>query len=170
MSDEHTQKLTDGVTFEERVFARFDALDAHLRKVEVNQERNSDAVDARFQKLEANQERILERLDALGSRVQKLEANQERIFERLDALDTRLQKLEIESERRSLETKPIWERALAQIAELQQSFNDFRREVHAALHDISRKIGVLGTDIVQLRADQALVETRLGILESKPSQ
>ena len=136
VSDEHTKKLIDGLTFEERVFARFDAMDARLQKVEVNQERIFDALDSRLQKLEANQERIFERFEALDARLQKVEANQERIFERLDALDSRLQKLEIESERRSLETKPIWERALAQIAELQQGFNDFRREVHAALHDI----------------------------------
>ncbi|HEY0544129.1 MAG TPA: hypothetical protein VGC91_01940 [Pyrinomonadaceae bacterium] len=114
MSEEQTQDAQDGRSFEERVFARFDALDG-----------------------------------------------------RLDSLDSRLQKLEIESERRALETKPIWERALTEILETRQGLNDFRGEVNDALRDISRKIGVLGNDMIQLRADQTHVESRLDNLESK---
>ena len=34
VSDERTHSLTDGRSFEERVFARFDALDASLDSVE----------------------------------------------------------------------------------------------------------------------------------------
>ncbi|HEX8888697.1 MAG TPA: hypothetical protein VF779_05950 [Pyrinomonadaceae bacterium] len=92
---------------------------------------------------------------------------EERIFARFDALDARLQKLESEAERRALETKPIWERALAEILEMQQGLNEFRGEVNDALHDLSRKIGVLGNDMIQLRADQTHVENRLDSLESK---
>jgi hypothetical protein len=92
---------------------------------------------------------------------------EERVFARFDALDARLQKLENEAERRAVETKPIWERALAEILEMQQNLNEFRGEVNDALHDLSRKIGVLSNDMIQLRADQAHVEGRLDTLESK---
>jgi hypothetical protein len=92
---------------------------------------------------------------------------EERVFARFDVLDARLQKLETEAECRTLETKPIWERALAEILEVQQGLNEFRGEVNDALRDISRKIGVLGNDMIQLRADQAHAESRLGNLESK---
>jgi hypothetical protein len=68
---------------------------------------------------------------------------EERVFARFDALDARLQRLEDEAERKALETKPIWERALAEIVEVRQGLNEFRVEVNETLHNISRKIGVL---------------------------
>ncbi len=101
----------DGRSFEERVFARFDAIDARF-----------DAVDARF-----------------------------------DAVERRFETLETQSEKRALETKPIWERALAEILEVKES-----------LANVERKLDVLSLDIVQVRADQTHLETRLGKLESKP--
>jgi chromosome segregation ATPase len=48
MSEEHTQNLTDGRSFEERVFARFDALDARFDGVETALR----DLDARVQRLE----------------------------------------------------------------------------------------------------------------------
>jgi chromosome segregation ATPase len=103
MSEEITHNMSDGRSFEERVFARFDAIDA-----------------------------------------------------RLETVDARLQALESQAERRALETKPIWERALGEILELKQS-----------LSNVERKIDVLSRDIVQVRADQAHVESRLEKLESE---
>lgn len=114
------------------------------------------------------EERVFARFDVVDSHLDSVDSRRDAIDLRFDALDSRLQKLETESERRSLEIKPIWERALAQILELRQGFGDFRGEVHDAFHDISRKIGVIGNDMMQLRADQTHVETRLGNLESKP--
>jgi hypothetical protein len=66
---------------------------------------------------------------------------EERVFARFDALDERLGKLESEAERRAFETKPIWERALAEILEVREGLTGFRGEVNDALRDISRKIG-----------------------------
>lgn len=120
MSEEKTQNITDGRSFEERVFARFDALDA--------------------------------RLDNFDSRLEAVEV-------RLDTVDTRLLIIENNAERRALETKPIWERALAEILELKESFADF-----------DRKIDVLSHDIVKVRADQVRVERRVDKLEPKPAQ
>lgn len=92
---------------------------------------------------------------------------EERVFARFDALDARLQKLESEGERRAVETKPIWERALSEILEVRQGLSEFREEANNALRDLSRKVGVLGNDMIQLRADQAHAESRLDNLESK---
>jgi chromosome segregation ATPase len=108
MSEETTQNMPDGNSFEERVFARFDAIEMRLQA--------------------------------------------------LDAIDARLQALEDQAERRALETKPIWERTLAEILELRQSVSN-----------VERKIDVLSRDIVQVRADQAHVESRLEKLESEPT-
>jgi hypothetical protein len=49
--------------------------------------------------------------------------------------------------------------------EMQQGLNEFRGEVNDALRDLSRKIGVLGNDMIQLRADQTHAESRLDSLE-----
>jgi hypothetical protein len=135
MSEEHTEDLVDRRSFEERVFARFDALDSRF-----------DAVELRLNSLEL-------RFDAMESRP--------------DAMDSRLLKLEVVSERRSLETKPISERVLARIEELQREFADFRVEVREAFRDVSRKFGVLASDMIQLRANQTHIETRRDMLESK---
>jgi hypothetical protein len=106
MSDEPTQTLPYGITFEERVLVSLNAIDL-----------------------------------------------------RLNAVDGRPQALEGQSERRAMDTKPIWERALAEILEVKQS-----------LANVERKIDVLSRDIVQVRADQVHVESRLDKLESKPIQ
>jgi hypothetical protein len=74
MSEEVTHNMPDNRSFEERVFARFDAIDA-----------------------------------------------------RLQIFDTRLQSLEDQAERRALETKPIWERALAEIIEIKERLNSLEQ-------------------------------------------
>jgi len=118
MSEDPTRDLPDGRSFEERVFARFDAMDARF-----------DAVDARLDRLES----------------------------RVHALEARVETLETQSEKRALETKPIWERALAEILELKERVDN-----------LSRKIEVLTYDVVQVRADQLSLERRMDRLESAP--
>jgi DNA repair exonuclease SbcCD ATPase subunit len=102
MSEENTQNMLDGRSFEERVFARFDAIDA-----------------------------------------------------RLNEMDGRLLRLE----QKSYDTKPIWERALAEILAVSQK-----------LDTVERKLNVLGKDMLSLRADQTRLEDRMDKLESKPVQ
>jgi hypothetical protein len=111
MSEETTRDLPDNRSFEERVFARFDAVDARF-----------DAMEARFDR----------RFDGLDARVQALEA-------------------------RALDTKPIWERALAEILEVKER-----------VENIERKFDVLTLDMMQLRGDQRRVEKRMDALESPP--
>jgi chromosome segregation ATPase len=109
MSEETTQNMPDGRSFEERVFARFDALDARLYEMDT----------------------------------------------RLSEMDARLLQLE----QKSYDTKPIWERALAEILAVSQK-----------LDTVERKLGVLGLDMLALRADQTRLEDRMEKLESKPAQ
>ena len=106
MSEEPTENISDGRSFEERVFARLDSIDS-----------------------------------------------------RLDSVDSRLLALESQAERRALETKPIWERALAEIL-----------EVRLSVENVERKIDILSRDIVQVRADQSHADARLTRLESESLQ
>ena len=78
-----TRDLPENRSFEGRVFARFDAMDARF-----------DLVDARFDRVDA----------------------------RFDGLDTRVQALEA----RALDTKPIWEQALAEIVEVKEGVYDIK--------------------------------------------
>jgi chromosome segregation ATPase len=127
MADEPTRELPDRRSFEERVFARFDAMDARF-----------DAMDARFNAVDA-------RFEAMDARFDSVEI-------RLDGLDVRVQALEA----KALDTKPIWERALAEIL-----------EVKNGVEDLNRKVDVLTLDVMQTRADQRRVEKRLDKLESR---
>jgi hypothetical protein len=83
---------------------------------------------------------------------------EERVFARFDSIDARLQTLNTQAERCALETKPIWERALAEILEVRES-----------VANVERKIDVLSRDIVQVRADQTRVENRIEKLECSPT-
>ncbi len=87
---------------------------------------------------------------------------EERIFARLDSIDARLQSLENQAERRALETKPIWERALAEILEVKERLGVLEQ----LSNQMMRKIDVLSKDMLTLRADQTEVENRLDKLES----
>jgi len=87
---------------------------------------------------------------------------EERVFARLGSIDARLQSLENQAERRALETKPIWERALAEILEVKERLGALEQ----LSNQMVRKIDVLGKDMLTLRADQTGVENRLDKLES----
>ncbi|HEX8652101.1 MAG TPA: hypothetical protein VF708_14770 [Pyrinomonadaceae bacterium] len=102
MSEEKTEEKPDARSFEDRVFARFDALD-----------------------------------------------------ERLDGMDVRLQKLEA----KQYDTKPIWERALAEIAET-------RNEMREGFQRVGDKIDILNKNILEIQADARSLERRVSKLES----
>lgn len=90
---------------------------------------------------------------------------EERVFARFDDMDGRFDGLgtRVQTwEARALDTKPIWERALAEILEVKQGVE----EVKEGVEDIKRKIDVLSLDVVQVRADQRRVEKRTDALES----
>jgi hypothetical protein len=83
---------------------------------------------------------------------------EERVFARFDAIEARLQALEIQGEKRALETKPIWERALAEILEVKEG-----------LADVGRKIDVLSRDIVRSVPIKYVWKTGLRRFDSKPA-
>lgn len=92
------------------------------------------------------EERVFARFDSIDVQFGAMEA-------RFDALDSRVQALES----RSLDTKPIWERALAEILNIRDR-----------VENIERKFDLLTLDMMQLRGDQRRVEKRMDALESRP--
>ena len=132
MGEELTRELPDTRSFEDRVFARFDATDARF----IDMEARFDAMDARFDAVDGRFDNVDVRLEALEKRLETVEI-------RLEGIDGRVQALEA----RALDTKPIWERALAEIL-----------EVRKGVEDLNRKVDVLTLDVMQVRADQRRVK------------
>lgn len=107
--------------------------------------------DDKTRQLGDAESRILARLDMMerrfGDRLDQL-------GDRLGQVETRLSALEKTVEDRLRETRPIWERALAEIMATQA---DVR-----ALHS---KLDVLGEDVLEVRAKQRQADLRLKELE-----
>lgn len=116
MNEDLSRDLS-GRSFEERVFARFDSLDARHDSLDAHVKAMELRFEARFDRIEARLDRVETRLEGLDIRVHALES-------------------------RALDTKPIWERALAEIL-----------EVKKGVEDLNRKIDVLNQDVLQVRAD-----------------
>ncbi|HEX8144634.1 MAG TPA: hypothetical protein VF553_18845 [Pyrinomonadaceae bacterium] len=110
MSEELTQNIPDGRSFEERVFARFDAMDARFNDVDAR----LDAMEGRLEALESQAERraletkpiweralseILEvkeglynverKLDVLSRDIVQVRADQAHVERRLDKLESK---------------------------------------------------------------------------------
>ena len=123
MSEKVTQDLTGGDdrSFEERVMARFDAMDTRFT-----------TIDVRFNEIE---ERFNNRFTEIDSSLLDVRA--------------RLEKLEA----RAYDTKPMWERALKEIA-------DTRREM-------SKRFDRIDAIVHENRADIRDAEDRIERLERK---
>ncbi len=118
----------------------------------MSEERTRDLSDNR-----SFEERVFARFDSIDARFGTVDAQfdamEARFDARFDALDSRVQALES----KSLDTKPIWERALAEILNIKER-----------VENIERKFDVLTLDMMQLRGDQRRVEKRMDALESRP--
>jgi len=102
-------------------------------------------MDARFGTVDA-------RFDAMEVRFDAMEMRFDAVDARLAGLDTRVQVLEA----KAYDTKPIWERALAEILNVKER-----------MENIERKFDVLIQDMMQLRGDQRRVEGQFDALKSK---
>ena len=80
----------------------------------------------------------------------------EQILNKLEVLDLRLQHVESKIEHRGFDTKPIWERALAEIMDVKQD-----------VATVNRKIDIFSRDMLNLRAEQLETEERLRRIESQ---
>lgn len=80
----------------------------------------------------------------------------EKILTKLEVMDTRLQLVESKIEERGFDTRPIWEKALLEIMEVNQRVGT-----------IDRKIDVFSRDMQNLRAEHLEIQERLSKLEAE---
>lgn len=156
--DDLTKNLTDGRSFEDRVFARFDAMDARFNSME----RRFEAINSRFDTIERRLDLIEHRLDVIENRLDVID-------NRLDGVERRITTVEANAERYALDTKPLWERALAEILDVGQKVSVLQQTVTSMQEDIviiDRKLDVLAKDVLHVRAHEVRNEERLKRLES----
>jgi septal ring factor EnvC (AmiA/AmiB activator) len=119
-----------------------------------------------------------DKISVLISAVQLLSANFQSLSTGFREVEVRLAALEKTVTERSLETKPIWERALseiaetrAELAETRAELAETRAELKAEMMDgfrkIALKIELLNEDSLTRRADQRQLERRVENLEPK---
>jgi len=101
VNDQNTDEMNGKRPFEERVFARFDAVDARFDAVNTH----FDAVNTRF--------------DAVDSAIRNMDSRLQVLEVRAADTNSRLQKLEI----RAYDTKPIWEQAVKEIVETRRELS-----------------------------------------------
>jgi archaellum component FlaC len=146
MSDEGTRDLNSGRSFEERVFARFDAIDNRFNAIE----NRFDAIDNRFNAID-------NRFDEIDNWRDEMDHWRGEVFNRLDGINSRVERLEIANEKRALETRPIWERILTEIGEMKDS-----------IIELNRKVDVLNRDLLTVKANQMWLDDRLHKIEQRP--
>lgn len=78
---------------------------------------------------------------------------EERVFARFDAIDARLDSLEQRVDERAHETKPIWERALAEIAATRQDMNERFSDFDVRLDRVESVVNATRSEMLTLRAD-----------------
>jgi tetrahydromethanopterin S-methyltransferase subunit B len=104
MSDETTQNMPDGRSFEEGVFARLDSIDARLQSLETQAERRALEtkpiweralteileVKERLGALEQVSNQMVRKIDVLGKDMLTLRADQTGVENRLDKLESNI--------------------------------------------------------------------------------
>ena len=121
-------------------------------------------------------------VQSLSSSVQSLSSEVQSLSSEVHDVRARLETLEKTVTEHSFETKPIWERALAEIAatraelaetraELKAEIAETKAELRSEMKDGFRKLGLkielLNEDSLTLRADQRQLDRRVEALESK---
>jgi chromosome segregation ATPase len=105
---------------------------------------------------------ILARFDSVDKRLDSIDSN-------VRSLDSRVTALEEKVDRRLQETRPIWERALAEIAELRtemrEGFEKARSELNHGLRRVERQVDILNHSILEVRADLRYLDERVTKLE-----
>src|SRR5437667_4887652 len=112
-------------------------------------------------------------VQSLSSSVQSLSSEVQSLRSEVHDVRARLETLEKTVLEHSFETKPIWERALAEIAATRAELAETRAELRSEMKDGFRKLGakmdVLNNDLLTVRGDQRLLEKSVDDLESKVS-
>ena len=153
MTDDPTKRLPSEVDLRVYLDEKIDVLTGAIQSLGAN-----------FQSLGANFQSLSAEVQSLSADVQSLSADVQQLKVRVEAVE----KTVIE---RSMETKPIWERALGELAnlrvELAETRQELRTEMKEGFRKLAMKVELLNEDSLTVRSDQRQLEKRVEALESK---
>ena len=84
----------------------------------------------------------------------------EQILNKLEVLDLRLQHVESKIEHRGFDTKPIWERALAEITET-------RAQMNGRMGTSEKKVQAIETKVQSIETKVAAIATKVEVMDAK---
>ena len=93
----------------------------------------------------------------------KLPSFEDKVLAQLESLDGRLASLEKREEERDYDTKPIWNRVLTEISEVNTNVSNLDTKVsELAKHvrSFDRKLDIMNKELLQVKADQRDLEMR----------
>lgn len=108
-----------------------------------------------------------DRIDKPIGRVHTVSADLQDVRAGLRDVKARLATLESAVGERLYDTRPIWERALAEIAETRSELAEVRSEIRDGFHNLGDKMNVLNEDVITVRAENRRLRKRIDNLEPK---
>jgi len=170
MNEEPTKNLSGKKSFEERVFARFDAFDARFDSVDAW----FDTVDARLKKLESRSydtkpiwQRALARIMETGLEIGEIKKNVGVIETKVGVIETKVGVIEtkvgvIETKVAMIETEVAGMKT--NYAGIRNELTDVRRELR---HDIKQTLDLILKFLLEDRQDIRDVEDKIREFETK---
>lgn len=116
---------------------------------------------------------ILTTLHNLGGRFDKFEGRFEGLATRVYGIDSRLGNLEQKVEQKLHDTRPIWHKVMADIAQLQEGQNalgEAARDIRNTLREINRDQIVINDSMRKVQMDFHSIDERLHRLELRNRQ
>jgi len=200
MSEDKTAETKDSRSFEERVFARFDVVEGRLSNVEIRigklEDRQYDTKPIWEQALAAIAETNQQMREGFAETNQRIAETNQRMREgfaetnqRIDETNQRIREGFAETNQRIDETNQRMREGFDEIRTqlgvivarldamdekfkgIDERFNSLDKDLDNNFRGVERKIDVLNRNILELRADQRYVDSRLEKIESqaKPS-
>jgi|SRR5688500_18374016 chromosome segregation ATPase len=114
-----------------------------------------------IQSLEGRFEKFEIRVENIDARLQRLEAKVERLEQKVERLDEKV-------EQRLYDTRPIWHKVVADIAQLQTGQDAIRAELsdlHSTVRDVTRDQIVINDSLRKIQLDFHNIDQRLYRLE-----
>ena len=121
-----------------------------------------------------------EKLTLILSTVQSMERRLDRLEMRVDNIEARLQRLEQKVEERLHDTRPIWEKLVVDIGQLQEGQQRLEegqgvlqaevREIRTSQRDASRRMSIFNDTLAAIQADYRDIYDRVRGLEVNRNQ
>ena len=130
-------------------------------------------LEGRFDKFEGRFDKFEGRFDTFEGRFDKFEGRFDNLETRVTGIDSRLQHVEQTLEQRLHDTRPIWNKVVADIAQLQEGQNALREavtEIRITIRDVNRDQIVINDSVRKIQFDFHSINERLQKLEVRNRQ